>query len=79
MVDGVNHDVEPYAEDAGDEHFPELRLVGYAECLHQAFEEISQWVGCDRPDNAYGCPEQERVSISMGGLAGSEQPYDQDF
>jgi len=79
MIDAVNKNVKPYAEDAGDKHLQEAGLVGYANYLHQPTEETPQWIRSRAPEKSQHRPDEERMAIPMGRISKSEYGYNQDL
>jgi hypothetical protein len=79
MVKSVYYSVQPDAEYAGDNHLAQIGLVGYADYLHYLFEQMSQGVRCEGPDDTAGRTEQQGMGVPVHRPAASKQVYNQNL
>jgi hypothetical protein len=79
VINAVNQDVKPDAEDAREKHFPEAWLIGYAKGLHQAFENAPQRIRRSAPQKPQYCPNEKRMAIPMAWIPKAEYGYNQDL
>ena len=71
--------MKPYAEDAGDNHFPEAGLIRYARYLHQPFEDVPERICSHAPEKPHYRADEQRVAISVDWIAEPKQVYNQNL
>jgi len=76
VIEAVYQDVEPDAEDAGDEHFRQGCVVRQSQQTHGFFKDISEGIGGQGPSDADGCADEQRVLVAMDGVVVEDEDFD---
>ena len=79
VVQGVYEGMEPDAEDSGDEHLGQGRIVGDAQEVHQSLEKASYGPGGQGTDDSKDRTQEEGMAVRVHSPAELKDSHDEDL